>query len=234
MTMPADPLVLVPGLACSARVWSPVLPALWRHGPVMIANHCRDDTMSAIAARILAEAPPRFALAGHSMGGYIAFEIMRQAPRRVTRLALLNSSARPDSPEATARREAQIVLAEAGRLHDVIEQLLPLFIHPDRLQEPALRDLVHAMADDVGPEGFVRHQRAIMSRPDSRPGLASIRCPVMVLASAQDDLLPVELSLEISTAIPGARLVLIPDCGHLSLPEHPTEVGRAMLDWLAG
>ena len=102
------PILLVPGLGGSPRLFAPVVPALWRFGPVTVANHIRDDSMGAIARRILAEAPPRFALAGHSMGGYIAFEIMRQAPQRVAKLALINTQARPDTPEATARRRNQI------------------------------------------------------------------------------------------------------------------------------
>src|SRR5262245_24806724 len=108
------PILLVPGLACSPRIFAPVVPALWRLGPVTIANHIRDDSMATIARRILAEAPPRFALAGHSMGGYIAFEIMRQAPERVAKLALLNTQARPDTPEATARRRSMVAQAQGG------------------------------------------------------------------------------------------------------------------------
>src|SRR3954452_23889860 len=110
----AMPILLVPGLAGSPRIYAPVAPALWRCGPVSIANHIRDNHMGAIARRILAEAPPRFALAGHSMGGYIAFEIMRQAPDRVARLALINTQARPDTPEASARRRTMITRARDG------------------------------------------------------------------------------------------------------------------------
>ena len=110
------PILLVPGLACSPRIFAPVIPALWRFGPVTVANHIRDDNMGAIARRILAEAPPRFALAGHSMGGYIAFEIMRQAPERVAKLALMNTQARPDTPEASERRRGQIARAQGRRI----------------------------------------------------------------------------------------------------------------------
>ena len=110
------PILLVPGLVGSPRIYAPVMPALWRFGPVTVANHIRDDNMGAIARRILAEAPPRFALAGHSMGGYIAFEIMRQAPERVAKLALINTQARPDTPEATARRRGMIARAQSRRI----------------------------------------------------------------------------------------------------------------------
>src|SRR5437762_11261934 len=126
------PILLVPGLVSSPRIFGPVLPALWRLGPVTVANHIRDDNMGAIARRILAEAPPRFALAGHSMGGYIAFEIMRQAPARVARLALVNSQARPDTAEATARRQGMIARAQSGGYRAVLDELFPGFVHPSR------------------------------------------------------------------------------------------------------
>src|SRR5829696_8017075 len=146
----AMPILLVPGLAGSPRIYAPVVPALWRFGPVTVANHIRDDNMGAIAQRILAEAPPRFALAGHSMGGYIAFEIMRQAPARVARLALINTQARPDSPAATARRSEMMVAARAGQYHAVLDGLFPGFVHPSRREDASLRRLVHEIGDDIG------------------------------------------------------------------------------------
>jgi pimeloyl-ACP methyl ester carboxylesterase len=226
------PLVLVPGLASSFRIYAPVIPPLWRQRPVMVANHLRDDSMAAIARRILGEAPARFALAGHSMGGYIAFEIMRQAPERVARLALLNTSARPDAPEASARRHMQMQMARDGKLHDVLDMIFPSFVHPARVDDAGLRRLVHDMGDDVGIEGFVNNQTAIIGRPDSRPGLGAIRCPTLVLGSDQDVLLPSALSVEIAQGIAGAHLTIIPDCGHLSQPEQPQAVADALSAWL--
>lgn len=226
------PLVLVPGLTSSFRIWEPVIPPLWRRGAVMVANHARDDSMAAIARRILAEAPPRFALAGHSMGGYIAFEIMRQAPERVERLALLNTTARPDTPEATERRHAMVAMAREGRLHAAIDAIFPTFVHPARTGDAGLRRLVHAMADDVGVHGFINNQTAIMTRPDSRPLLGAIRCPTLVLTSDHDVLLPPALSEEIAAAIGGATLMVVSDCGHLSQPEQPQAVVEALTAWL--
>jgi pimeloyl-ACP methyl ester carboxylesterase len=192
------PILLVPGLACSPRIFAPVIPALWRFGPVTVANHIRNDNMGAIARRILAEAPPRFALAGHSMGGYIAFEIMRQAPERVAKLALMNTQARPDTPEAGERRRGQIARAKAGEYRGILDELFPGFVHPSRRDDAGLRQLVHDMGDDVGPEAFVRQQLAIMSRPDSRPSLAWIRCPTLVLSSDEDNTVPNSLSVEMA------------------------------------
>ncbi len=160
------PILLVPGLVSSPRIFSPVVPALWRYGPVTIANHIRDDNMGAIARRILAEAPPRFALAGHSMGGYIAFEILRQAPERVAKLALINTQARPDTSEATTRRHGMISRARSGEYRAVLDELFPGLVHPLRLQDAALRQLVYDMGDDVGPEAFIRQQIAVIGRPE--------------------------------------------------------------------
>src|SRR6266404_5441862 len=133
------PVVLIPGLICSARLYAEQIPALWRFGPVLVADHRRDDSMGTIADRILANAPPRFALAGLSMGGYIAFVIAQKAPERVARLALLDTSARPETPQQTERRLRQIALAESGRLSEVVEQLFPLFVHHDRHGDASLK-----------------------------------------------------------------------------------------------
>jgi pimeloyl-ACP methyl ester carboxylesterase len=226
------PLVLVPGLLCSARLYTPQILALWRHGPILVADHRRDADIAAVAARILDNAPPRFALAGLSLGGYIAFAMMRLAPERIARLALLDTSARPDLPEQTAGREKFIAMAQAGQLGDVVETLIPRFLHKDRQGDEPLKAIVRAMAADTGPEAFVRETRAIMSRPDSRPLLASIRCPTLVLVGEGDISTPPELAREIAGGISGAKLVLVPDCGHLSTIEKPAAVNAALAEWL--
>ena len=226
------PILFVPGLNCSARLYGAQLPALWRFGPTMVTDHRRDDTMEAIAERILATAPPRFALVGLSMGGYIALTIMRAAPERVARLALLDTSARPDRPEQTERRLAQIALAQGGRFGAVADSLFPLFVHRSRHDDAELKRLVRLMAEETGSDAFVRQQKAIMARPDARPLLASIRCPTLVLVGEGDELTPPALSQEIAAAIVGARLVVVPDCGHLSTLEQPDAVNRALMDWM--
>ncbi len=228
------PIVLVPGLLATARLYAEQIPGLWRIGPVTIALHTRDDSMSAIAKRILSSAPPRFALAGLSMGGYIAFEILRQAPSRIARLALLDTSARPDVPEQTEQRRAQIELARCGRLAEVSEALFPRLVHTSRRGDEALRQLVRLMAEEVGPEGFIRQQTAIMGRPDSRPGLAAIRCATLVIVGDGDQLTPPERAAEIANGIAGARLVTVPGSGHLSTLEQPRAVTQALTSFLAG
>jgi pimeloyl-ACP methyl ester carboxylesterase len=228
------PILLVPGVVCSPRIFSPVVPALWRFGPVTVANHIRDDNMGAIARRILAEAPPRFAIAGHSMGGYIAFEILRQAPERVAKLALMNTQARPDTPEATTRRRGLVARAQNGDYRGVLEELFSGFVHPSRLGDASLRQLVHDMGDDVGPEAFVRQQTAVISRPDSRPSLAWIKCPTLVLTGDQDNSVPNSQSVEMANGIPGAKLVILPDCGHLPQLELPQATADALVEWMRG
>jgi pimeloyl-ACP methyl ester carboxylesterase len=226
------PLVLVPGLLCSARLYAPQIAALWPFGPVLVADHRRDDDMAAIAARILADAPPRFALAGLSMGGYIAFAMLRQAPERIVKLALLDTSARPDMPEQTEGRKKFIAMAEAGKLPEIVETLAPRFLHRDRRGDATLNRLIRDMATETGVEGFVNQSTAIMNRPDSRPLLAEIRCPTLVLVGDGDELTPPELAKEIAAGIAGARLVIVPDCGHLSTVEQPAAVNAALAEWL--
>jgi len=230
---PVLPLVLVPGLLCSARLFAPQIAALWPFGPVTVADHRRDDDMAAISARILADAPPRFALAGLSMGGHIAFAMLRLAPERIAKLALLDTSARPDTAEQSAQREKLIAMADGGRLNDVVEILAPRFLHRGRQNDVALKRTLQEMAADVGPKAFVRQQKAIMSRMDSRPFLAAIHCPTLVLVGDGDELTPPELSKEICAGISGARFIVVPGSGHLSTLEKPDAVNTALAEWLS-
>jgi pimeloyl-ACP methyl ester carboxylesterase len=226
------PVILVPGLTCSPRIYAPQIPALWRSGPVILANHIRDNTMVGIAKRILDEAPDEFAIAGHSMGGYICLEIMRQAPERVKRLALLSTSASPETPQASERRRGWIAETKAGGYHAVLDKLYANFVHPARLKDVNLQKIVRDMADDVGPDAFVGQLEAIMSRADTRPLLPSITCPTLILTSDTDNMVPNAFSTELADGIPGAKLVVIPDCGHLVQLEKPEATTAAMLDWL--
>src|SRR5262245_55049259 len=226
------PSVLVPGLNCSARLYAEQIPVLWRFGPVQVADHTRDDSMAAIAARILAAAPERFALAGLSMGGYIALELIRQAPHRIAKLALLDTSARADTPEQSSRRLRLIELAQSGRFAEVPDLLLPILVHHNRQGDEKLRDINRTMAAETGPEAFVRQERAIMRRSDLRPSVPAINCTTLGLVGEGDELTPPALSQEMVAGIPGARLVTVPDSGHLSTLEQPAAVTRALIDWM--
>jgi pimeloyl-ACP methyl ester carboxylesterase len=226
------PLVLLPGLLCDRELWRRQIETLGDVASPWVADLTLDDSMAAMARRVLAAAPPSFALAGLSMGGYCALEIMRQGPARVTRLALLDTGARADSPEQTARRHGLIELAEKGEFHGVTPRLLPLFLHPDRLKDAELTGRVTAMAHRVGKEAFLRQQKAIMGRIDSRPHLARIGCPTLLLCGRQDQLTPPALHQEMASLIPGALLDVIEDCGHLSAMERPDAVDAALRIWL--
>jgi pimeloyl-ACP methyl ester carboxylesterase len=228
------PIVLIPGLNCSPRLYASQMPALWRFGPVTVADHTRDDSMALIARRILAAAPPRFALGGLSMGGYIALEIVRQAAERVAKLALLDTGARADTAEATEKRRVNIAAAEGGRFDEIIDVQFPIYVHPSRANDAILKAEYVAMCHDVGPEAYVRQQKAIMARADSRPLLPSIRCPTLVLVGKEDAATPVELSQEMAAAIPGARLIVLRDCGHLSTMEKPELVTAELVAWVRG
>ncbi|MFO1070948.1 MAG: alpha/beta fold hydrolase [Geminicoccaceae bacterium] len=230
--MSIEPLILLPGLICDERLFGPQLPALRAVTEVSVADLTHADSTALMAEQVLAKAPPRFALAGLSMGGYVALQVMRLAPERVTRLALLDSQSRPDTPESTARRHALIEVAMSEGMLAVADRFLPLFFHPDRVGERALVETARGMAEAVGPAAFVRQQHALMGRPDMRPTLEHIACPTLVLAGRQDVLTPVEVQEEMASKILDATLVLLPKCGHLSTLERPQAVTGAMLTWL--
>src|SRR6185437_978714 len=231
---PSLPIVLVPGLLASPRLYAEQIPELWRLGPVTVAVHTRDDSMDAVARRILADAPARFALAGLSMGGYICFELLRQAPQRIAKLILLDTSARPDTPEQSEQRRSQIEAVRGGGLGQVTDTLFPRLVHARRWGDESLRRIVRAMAQEVGVDGFIHQQRAIIGRPDSRPDLAAIRCPALVIVGDGDVLTPLERAEEIANGIPGARLSVIRDSGHLSTLEQPVAVTGSMVEFLTG
>jgi pimeloyl-ACP methyl ester carboxylesterase len=228
------PLVLAPGLLCDRELWAPQTDALTDAAALWIADTTRHDNFADMAAALLAEAPPGpFALAGLSMGGYLALEVVRQAPARVRALALLDTNAHADSPERRQARLDLVGLAERGRFLGVTDALLPMLVHPDRLGDAALVATIKRMARHVGLQAFIRQERAIMDRADSRPHLGSIRCPTLVLCGREDRLTPPESHVEMAAAIPGAVLEVVDRCGHLSTLERPDAVNAALRRWLA-
>lgn len=226
------PILLIPGLICTAELFTPQLPALWSHGPVTVASTLEGDTIGAMASAILRDAPPTFALGGLSMGGYIALEILRQAPERVVKLALLDTSARPDTAEQTRLRKGMVETALNGGYGTVLAMTLPNLVHPDHRGHQALIDTLTRMGRAVGPEGFARQQGAIMGRVDSRPFLSAIAVRTLVLVGEQDALTPPEMAHEMGAAIPGAKTVTIPNAGHISTLEQPEAVTTALVEWL--
>ncbi|MDE2294313.1 MAG: alpha/beta fold hydrolase [Gammaproteobacteria bacterium] len=225
------PIVCIPGLACSARLYQEQIPALWTVGPVTVARPTQHEQIDAIARAILAEAPARFALVGLSMGGYVSFEILRQAPSRVAKLALLDTSARADTPEQSQNRRAQIRLAASTPAREIADGLFPRLVHRSRHGDDRLRGIFRLMAEEVGTAAYARQQTAIIGRPDSRPTLSVIRCPTLVVVGDGDELTPPPVAAEIANGIAGARLVTIADCGHACTLERPAAVTTALLEW---
>ena len=226
-------LVLVPGLLCDPILWRAQVEALADVAEMWVADHTRSETMAGVARDVLADAPfENFALAGLSMGGYISLEIMRQAPQRVSKLALLDSAARGESPEQTERRKGLIDIAERGKFLGVTDMLMPMLVHPSRLADAPLTGAIRQMAKNVGKEAFIRQQRAIMSRAESRPLLATIKCPTLVLCGRQDQLTPLDRHEEMAAGIKGASLEVLEECGHMSTMERPGQVNQALRRWL--
>jgi pimeloyl-ACP methyl ester carboxylesterase len=228
------PLVLLPGLLCDAALWQPQLSDLADVCDFFVADLTEHETMKDMAASVVRDSPWReFALAGLSMGGYVAQEIMRQAPQRVTRLALLDTRSRPEQPEETERRHQFMKLAQTERgFTPVTNRMLPLMVHSSRIKDAPLVKVIREMAERTGIEAYIRQQKAIISRPDFRPDLARIKCPTLVLCGRQDQLTPLENSEEMAAAIPGAKLVIVEECGHMSTLERPQVVNKAIRQWL--
>ncbi len=232
--MKTQPLVLIPGLLCDALLWQPQITGLGNSAECWVGDHTRSESMAQVAADILAACPfKHFSLAGLSMGGYVALEMMRQAPERIARIALLDTAPGADPPEATERRNAFIALAGRGKFIGVTETLLPQLVHPDQLDNQALTSIIKTMARNVGRAAFIRQEKAIISRLDSRPLLPKIKCPALVLCGRQDVLTPPACHEEMAAAIPCATLEAIEHCGHLSTLEQPQAVTAALREWLA-
>jgi pimeloyl-ACP methyl ester carboxylesterase len=226
-------ILLIPGLLCTSEIFAPQIPALWPSGPVTVASTLEGDRIEAVAASILRDAPPRFALAGISMGGYICFEMMRQAPSRISRLALIDTSARPDTIEQTDARLHALARARTSFMAVALPGLVSL-LHPCRRKDADLLDICRRMARTVGLEGYERQLKIAISRPDSRPSLNMIKVPALVLVGDSDPLTPPAHSQEIASAIGGAEIRVIPNCGHLSPIERPEQVSEALGQWIRG
>ena len=226
-------VTLLPGLASDATLWRDQIPALRAAGHrVHVTDvHFRFATLPEMAAALLAEAEPGpLVLVGTSMGGTLALEVYRQAPARVAALALLGSTARPDTPEMIRLRSEACELFAQGRMDEVLRANIPFAFHPGH---PRLAELVadyFAMVRRAGAEQLIRQNRAIMARPDYRPLLPGITCPTLVMCGENDLLTPSECSQEIANAVPGAGLRMLPACGHLLTWEQPDAVNAALLD----
>lgn len=224
-------IVLVPGSVCDAQVWHNQVDHLSDLVHPLVPAVDDADTMQELARGVLGAAPTRFALAGFSMGGYVALEMVRQAPHRITRLALLDTSARSDTPEKVAHREETVTACETGRYPEVVDGMMKVLLHPDRQQEP-LADFVRAMMARIGPRVFAARNRAMTTRADSRDLLSEIEVPVRVIYGRQDAMSSLEAHEEMARLARRGRLSIIEECGHMSIIERPHAVSALMRDWL--
>lgn len=227
------PIVFVPGLMCTGRIYQHQVEHLGQGRGVLLANHWSHDSMAAIAASILAVAPDRFALAGTSMGGYVAFEILRQAPERVEKLILMSTSARPDLPERSQGRRQQVAWTQRNGLYAGTLASFPPLVHPARHEDLPLRNTFVEMALSIGVEGFARQIEAIIGRKDSRADLPGIAVPTLVIVGVDDQLIPPEHGQEIAAGIPDARFERVEHCGHMGMIEMPETYTRLIGDFLA-
>lgn len=228
------PIVLIPGQLCTAEVFAPQVAALWPSGPVTVASTLTGETLAEMASAILQNAPPRFALAGISLGGFLCFELWRQAPERIIKLALLSTTARPATPERTAQHLAYLARAQSLGLAEVLAKAKGSSLHPAHRDDPFVRSTNRRMALTVGLDALARQTEAIITRPDSRPNLASITVPTLVLVGDSDPLTTPAEAEEMAAAIPDARLVVVPECGHSATIEQPDAVNQALIEWIAG
>ncbi len=233
MAVSLTPLMLLPGLLCDAALWRAQVEGLADVAAATIPDLTLDETVEDMAARALAAAPARFSLAALSMGGYVAFAIMRQAPQRVERLALFDTSAALDTPERAAERKRGTESLKLGRFVGVTQRMLPQLVHPSSVAGP-IGAAVSAMAERIGGAAFLRQQQAILGRPDSRPTLREIGVPTLVAVGDRDVLTPPSDAREIHLGIAGSRLHVFKDCGHLPALERPDDTTALLRNWLAG
>lgn len=227
-------VILLPGLACDAELFAHQAPALAAMAQVHVSDaHTRFDTLAAMAAAVLTERPGRHVLVGASMGGMLALEMHRQAPQRVQALALLGSTARPDTPELVALRTQAIELFAAGRMDEVLGANTLFAFHPSAARAPGLLARYRAMLRRAGADQLIRQNRAVMARLDSRPLLAGVACPVLLACGEADQLTTPEHTREMAALMPHAKIEWIAGAGHMLTLEQPERVSTVLARWLA-
>ena len=230
--MAAQNLLLLPGMMCDARQWGPQVAGI--DLPIFHADTIKTDNFSDMAASVLASAPDRFAVAGLSMGGILAFEMWRQAPGRITHMALLDTNPHAEAAERQTLRWEQIEQAASGRLRELaIESMKPLYLAQAHRDNEQLLELILSMALDLGPDVFRTQSLALQNRVDSVATLATIDCPALIMCGDEDTLCPVAYHELMASEIPQARLQVIENCGHLSSLEQPQVVTTALNELLA-
>ncbi|MFC7519638.1 alpha/beta fold hydrolase [Xanthomonas populi] len=229
---PTPPVLLLCGLLCDASIWEHQRAVLAELAEVQVLDFRDLTTLSAMAAYVLERAPHRFALAGHSMGARVALEVLRLAPERVHRLALLDTGVHPRSDGEQALRESLVALSQAQGMRALANQWLPPMLHPDRRADPALLAPLTKMVERHTPQNFAGQVNALLQRPDAAPLLATIRCPTPLGVGRQDAWSPVARHQDMARQIPGAQLVVFEHSGHMAPVEAPEAVSSALRNWL--
>ncbi|WP_298830151.1 alpha/beta hydrolase [uncultured Planococcus sp.] len=232
--MSKDNLVLLPGTLCDARQWEHQIDHLSAIADITIGDVTSGDTLKEMANTVLAKAPAKFSLAGLSLGGMVALEIIKQAPERVNRLALLNTNPTGPKPEQRTAWNGFINLVNEGRFNEITkDHLLPYLVHPNHLTNVELTSAIIEMAEAVGPDAYLRQLHAVATRINYVPYLQSIPCPTLILVGKEDTICPVSLHKEMHDHIPNSGIIIVKECGHLSSMEQPEAVTNALREWLS-
>lgn len=225
-------LVLLNGLLTDQRLWHNQIKVLEPHTKILVPNLTTQTSIRDLAKYVLNLAPEKFALAGFSMGGYVALEIMKMAPERITKLALINTQCREDDEERKTYRQSLIDLTEKGKFKGVTPRLLPRLMHPKQTRNQHLIDLIMDMATTIGKDGFINQQHAIIGRKDKSTILKKIKIPTLLIGGTDDQLTPPDRLKEMAEKIKNSRLEILDECGHLSPLEKPNQVNQLMKAWL--
>lgn len=227
------PLLLLPGTLCDATLFEHQLANLTDVcDPIAVDVH-HQDNLPDVAAYVLAQVDSEFAVAGLSYGGIVAFELWRQAPKRITKMALLNTNPYPAAPQTRESQQRFVGMAHLGEFREVTTDFLKdIMLHPDHQKDTILREKVLNMAKTIGIEGFVNEVKAQLARPSAIPDLPHITCPTLVLTGREDTVVPLQYHQEMHAQLPNSRLVVVEHCGHLTTMEQPDFVTNALRDWL--
>lgn len=226
-------IALIPSQLCTELLFEPQLAALSAIGTPRIYVQRDYDTVAGMAQGVLDKAEQTFALVAHGMGCFVAFEILRRAPQRVTKLVMMSGLAPADTSKQTVRREGYLRLVEEGKFDGIIEERIPMLVNPSRVGDESVTRILRQMARETGPDVFQRQQRAIMARADSRPTLGAILCPVLLMFGRQDGISTLDHQTEMLNAIPHARLEILEECGHMMSLERPEKVNAVLTDFLS-
>lgn len=228
----SEPLVFLPGMMCDSRLFEPQIVEFSKERMVCVAPVTGFDSIKGIASEILEKTPPQFILAGLSLGGIIAMEMVRQAPSRITKLILMDTNYKAELPEVSAKREQQIIAVKEGRLKEVMRnEIKPNYLNEGSEKEFIL-NLCMAMADNLGEQAFIDQSKALSSRYDQTETLKKVKVPTLILCGLNDRLCPVKIHEEISFLVKNSTLHIIPNAGHLPTLENPKATNGILKEWL--